>query len=64
MMLHMPYMKKTNDEFINWILTQHNGLDYGSEPNFMNTAEPYIHEAMAHNASQHMGLNKGRRAVL
>ncbi|PRW61424.1 Glycosyl transferase family 8 [Chlorella sorokiniana] len=29
MMLNMPFMKRTNDEFIDWILRQHNGLDYG-----------------------------------
>lgn len=30
-LLNMPFMKRTNDEFIDWILRQHNGLDYGRE---------------------------------
>lgn len=60
MMLHMPYMKKTNDEFINWILTQHNGLDYGSEPSFL---ESCMLEDRCQPA-QWVWTVEGRRAVL
>ncbi len=31
MLWNMPFMRKTNDEFVDWILNQHNGLHYGSE---------------------------------
>ena len=31
MLWNMPFMKKTNADFIDWILSQHNGLHYGSE---------------------------------
>lgn len=31
MLWNMPFMRKTNDEFVEWILKQHNGLHYGSE---------------------------------
>ena len=29
MLWNMPYMKKTNAAFVDWILNQHNGLYYG-----------------------------------
>jgi hypothetical protein len=29
MLWNMPFMRKTNDEFVEWILNQHNGLHYG-----------------------------------
>ncbi len=28
---NLPYMKQTNTDFINWILSQHNGLYFGCE---------------------------------
>ena len=31
MLWNMPFMKKTNADFIDWILNQHNGLYYGRE---------------------------------
>jgi hypothetical protein len=53
--MNMPYMRKTNEDFLNWILSQKNGLYYPGE--YMGGANSPLRFCMTHRGN--MGKNVG-----